>query len=199
METLLELSRFITLVLLTQTQIARHQSDRPWADSLSQLWTVMHKLDIQTYQLAQQEAEAFDATITSPFLTLGYKHFDGIIQISWQLAEMARNILFQDQAINCFKLGLEIFVCFAKISPVSKVSFDGEAFGASARFHEFLIQMLFHPLENIRSWTCTFFPVLYTSRYLEPPDDPQGNFIYYHGGFFSAHPKEGSNRYFLAH
>ena len=45
-------------------------------------------------------------------------------------------------------------------------------------WQEFIVQMLFHSSDQIRQWTYTFFTVLYTSKYLEKPDDPQVTLIF---------------------
>ena len=177
-ETLFELTRFIGLVMLTQTQLARAERQEKESETLQHLWNVMYKLDDVMYNLARNEAETFDTTIPHPIVKLEYGHFEGVTQMCWQLANMTGDGLHPDVIINCFKLGLETFVCFAAISPLSRIQRDGQTFCSSHNFQEFVIQMLFHPMDEIRRWTYTFFTVLYTSKYLEKPDDPQVTLIF---------------------
>ena len=138
-ESLFELSRFISLVMMTQTQIARANKHKK--DTLEHLWSVMYKLDDFMYNLARSEAERFDPSLASPLVKPEFVHFEGIIQLAWQVTNMVSDHSLAEHIIHSYKLGLEMFVCFAAIAPLSKVQLNGQSFCCSPNFLEFIVQV----------------------------------------------------------
>ena len=134
-ETLLELTRFISLVMVTQTQHVRVEKNEN-DETLNRLWSVMYKLDDYMYALAKREAEAFNASVPRPIVQLEYSHFEGVAQMCWQLANMLADFTHPDNIVESYKLGLETFVCFAAISPISRIQRNGEAFCGSTNFQD---------------------------------------------------------------
>ena len=103
-----------------------------------ELFDVIEKLDGPMYSRAAEEKQQFGSTVPDPVAVPAYAHFEGLSQLCWNLTNLATSHEphIAQQIVHAYKLGLETFVAFASVIPLSKIQRNGQPFSSSASFQE---------------------------------------------------------------